>query len=616
MRKKNVGKAISLSLIAAMAVSGCKSPETYRKDADKAAYDLIHQTEKELFDRESVFSIESPEDQLRRRVFEAQGLQTSGEFSLGIENLSKPELWPEKDYPAKVDISDNSKYAQPIKISLLDALQMAAAHNFSYQQNKESVFSTALQLDLQEHYFENIYSGNVSNSVSASTSYTGSDSAVLSDSVDGGVSRRFKNGTRISASIGYAIAKMLTFGHDSSHSTAADASVTVPLLRGSGEFITTEGLTQAQRNLVYAIYNFERYKKSFAISIANSYYNVLRIHNQILNAEANYKSLKTSADRSRDLADAGRMTNIQRDQAIQGELSARNSWLSSQETYKTAVDTFKILLGLPTDAQIELDTSELDKVVAYTEKALNLDLTPAREDKVIFNDIPGPFEIDENRAVKYALENRLDLKNSKAEIYDSQRSVIILADQLRAELSLGGSAQYGLSPDNDLDIRDGNYSAFLTLDLPLDRVQERNNYRNSLLSLRRAVRSCQSLEDDIKLNIRSELRDLKDKRNSLQIQAESVRLAGDRVRSASMFMDAGRAQMRDLLEAENSLLNAKNNITSSVIAYRMAELQLQRDMGLLGIDEKGLWHEFNPQAAAEADNQISKSETGNNNQQI
>ena len=83
-------------------------------------------------------------------------------------------------------------------------------------------------------------------------------------------------------------------------------------------------------------------------------------------------------------------------------------------------------------------------------------------------------------------------------------------------------------------------------------------------------------------------------RESLLIQARSVKLAQKRVESTNLFLEAGRAQIRDLLEAQEALLSAQNALTAAIINYRVAELQLQRDMGVLKISEKGLWQEYSP----------------------
>jgi outer membrane protein TolC len=67
------------------------------------------------------------------------------------------------------------------------------------------------------------------------------------------------------------------------------------------------------------------------------------------------------------------------------------------------------------------------------------------------------------------------------------------------------------------------------------------------------------------------------------------------VSSANMLLEAGRVQIRDILEAQEALLSAQNALTAAVINYRITELELQRDMGLLKVDERGLWREFDPE---------------------
>ena len=72
-------------------------------------------------------------------------------------------------------------------------------------------------------------------------------------------------------------------------------------------------------------------------------------------------------------------------------------------------------------------------------------------------------------------------------------------------------------------------------------------------------------------------------------------MAQKRVSSTNMALEAGRAKIRDILEAQEALLSAQNELTAAVIKYRMSELELQRDIGLLNVDEKGLWQEFEPE---------------------
>ena len=53
-------------------------------------------------------------------------------------------------------------------------------------------------------------------------------------------------------------------------------------------------------------------------------------------------------------------------------------------------------------------------------------------------------------------------------------------------------------------------------------------------------------------------------------------------------------QIRDVLFAQESLLSAQNAMTAALISYRVAELEVQSDMGVIEIGEDGLWQEYIP----------------------
>jgi hypothetical protein len=47
-------------------------------------------------------------------------------------------------------------------------------------------------------------------------------------------------------------------------------------------------------------------------------------------------------------------------------------------------------------------------------------------------------------------------------------------------------------------------------------------------------------------------------RENMYIQAKAVAVAQKRVKSVNMFLDAGRAEIRDLTDAQDALLEAQN----------------------------------------------------------
>jgi outer membrane protein TolC len=589
--------------------TGCRSPAQYRAGADKVASDIIAAKQDEAFGKTEPLNIERPSDILRRRLLAQQNLAVSSEASLGTDQLKPIEHWPEPNYPQATPSNSLPDLAvepnKPVKLSLIQALQVGARNSLEYQSRKEDVFRTALALDLTRNNFRNIFSTRAQSDLSTDTTAT-----ELTDNATAGITRSFKNGADASAAMAVNLVNLLTQGGASTLGLSADATVSVPLLRGSGEYIAAEPLTQAERNVIYELWDFERYKRTFAVNIARGYFNVLRQMDTVANAKEDYRSSIASARWSSRLADAGRIREIDVDQAVQRELSARNGWISAQEQLKNSLDAFNNTLGLPTDALIELDPNDLVQLRGRAEKVLEeMRTTSQREasETVPPADAPvdlvptsykdaGPLEIGESLAAKLALENRLDLKVANGGVYDAQRQVVVKADALRAGLTLGGTAHVSdTDADGHLRFDRGNYAALLTLDLPVERTRERNDYRNSLIDLERATRSVQTLEDQIKLSIRSELRTLLESRESLKIQAQSVVVAEKRVRSTTLFLEAGRTQIRDLLEAQDALLSAQNSLTRAIVDYRIAELELQRDLGLLEVNQQGLWREFSPE---------------------
>lgn len=617
-------KAFFLTLIILFFVliiqSGCTA-KSHRLKADRTAQSIINEKQLEVLGRADDFSIERPSDILRRRLLADQALSVSGNESLGTDALEKIDHWPEKDYPASIKssknipIPDNNK---PLIITFSQALEIAAENSFDYQTQKENLFRSALTLDLTRNDYGFITDVKGDTSISVDKSQDIGSVKGLEHSGNFSLSKTLKDGSRFTANLAIDLVSLLTQGKTSSFGIVGDASISIPLLRGARTYIYSENLTQAERNVVYAVCDFERYKKTFAINVAANYLNVLRQIDQMNNAAENYKILIASARRTRRLADAGRLTEIEVDQAVQNELLARNRWISATELYKNRMDSFKQILGLPPDASVELDRSELENLISYISKIVpntgGEDVSETGK-KIPPADTPielperdksnaGPMEMDERQAIELGFKNRLDLKVREGKVYDAQRNVIVKADALGAELTLLGQARSGSSrslgmagmEDANIEPDKGIYSALLTLDLPFERTAERKAYRESYISLESAVRSFQSLEDDIKLSIRQSLRAMSEAREGLKIQNRAVSVAEKRVKSTALFFEAGRAQVRDVLEAQESLLNARNSLTSAVIDYRVAELEFQQNTGLLRIDKEGLLLEYSPEA--------------------
>lgn len=599
-------------------VGGCAS--YWREQADTQGYTIVRATQLETLGRDEPFTIEPAANTLRRRLLLDQSLPRSSPASLGADELAKPPHWPEKTMPAVRTVTPlvDIPPAGPLRLSLVEALQLAARNNRTYQQRKEDIFQAALDLDLESEEFRSTFIGTLETLWSNDLTDPQQRVKGLDHTGSIGWELKLKTGAKLTANLALDLVHMLSADEHNAFGILADVSVTIPLLRGAGEYVVTEPLTQAQRDVVYALLRFLRYRRSLAVDVARDYLGVLRQADTVENTAENYRSLIAQTRRARRLAEAARLPEIQVDQARQNELSARNRWISARQDYQASLDSFKLTLGLPTDADIRLDPAELKRLAESVEEhiapadiddaptsrpATRPTSRPTEEDVDLRPPGPsegGPYEIPSRRAVQLALDHRLDLRIARGEIADAQRQVAVTANALQTGLTLSGDARVGhrrgLSATEQDNVKfrpeHGLYTAGLLLDLPLERTAERNAYRNSYITLQQTVRNLQALEDEIKLEIRNGLRNLVEYRESYRIQQLAVRLARRRVSSTELFLQAGRAEIRDVLEAQESLVNAQNQRTAALVNYRVAELQLQRDMGVLEVLPDGLWTEY------------------------
>ena len=137
----------------------------------------------------------------------------------------------------------------------------------------------------------------------------------------------------------------------------------------------------------------------------------------------------------------------------------------------------------------------------------------------------------------------------------------------------------------------GTYTAGLNVDLPIARRTERNTYRSALISLERGKRNAAMKQDEVKLDVREAWRNLQEAKAGHEIQSVSLELAERRVESTRLLLEAGRSSTRDLLESQEALHRARNALTRTLVDHTLARLQFWRDIGILEVNENGLWKE-------------------------
>ena len=551
-----LSKNIAIVALVTMVITGCMTPNKAVRESDKAGIKLATEYWQTQTGRTNTFDISRPSDALTLRI--ALIASAQGETNVVFPSIPYTHITQSNDV---------------LVLSLQDALAIAARNDRQYQKLKESVFSTALDLDYQQYLFDTSFSGMMSSILAGDKD----DNLHSSTTANVGFQKKLSNGATIAGRLAWDVVSLLK--GDWSSTLAVDLTMSLPLLRGAGRDIVREPLTQAERNLVYSIRSFELYRQTYAVSVASGYFGVLEVAQRYYNAVDNERILEDNFRRAEMLFEAGRMQRIQLDQAKTDYLIAKEGVISQQQSFEARLDSFKITIGLPPEAKIGLDNQELDKLVA----AIALSARTAPQEPLISAEM----------ASEIALQNRLDVLTSRDNLEDAQRNLKVAADALRADVSLSAAGRVGetRTSDNDGIVNTRNWNVGVRADAPWDRRRERNAYRRQLILIDQRQRDLEEKEDSVKLSIRNNLRNVSAAQASYKIQVAALEVAKLRVESNFLFLQSGRSSMRDVLDAQSSLLSAQNSLCSSVIRWRISELDLQRDMGILQINDSGMWVE-------------------------
>ncbi|HZI30819.1 MAG TPA: TolC family protein, partial [Candidatus Binatia bacterium] len=440
------------------------------------------------------------------------------------------------------------------------------------------LYLSALSLTLARHEWTPIYSlgGNAKYSPSVTTADSSmSDNLVEQDSISAGgtagVDWLIRDVGRITSAFEVDFMRFVSGDPQLAVSSHLVATFVRPLWQDANFKQEMENLTQAERDLLYDLRTFTQYRKDFSVQIATSYYNVLGDRDIAHNSYLNLLASRKNADRTRALAEEGRVAGTDLGRQEQQELSAESSWINAVRNYKQSLDNFKLQLGLKVDANIVLDEKELTDL-----KIQNPELTA-------------------DQSIKIALASRLDYMTDEDKLDDAGRKVKVAANMLKPRVDLVASGQFDSDPDKASVLpQPQRYSGSAGLDVNagLDRTSERNSYRASLIARDRAARTVEQQEDQIKLEVRDSWRTLDQAKRNYEISKLGVQIAERRVEEQNLLAEWGRSKAQDQVDAQNALIDSKNQLTQALVTHTIARLQFWNNLGILYIKPDGQWKEM------------------------
>ncbi len=262
-----------------------------------------------------------------------------------------------------------------LKLTPDRAVELGLLSSREYQTALEDVYLQALALTLNRFEFAcRWFLRNGTTYTHVGYSSLPSESNTLNVNTDLGFNRNFAAGGQLLVDLANNLTYEYTGG---SYSVRSNAAVTLiqPLIRNAGRKVRLETLTQAERDTLYAVRDFARFRKAFWAGIAvgagggPGYLDLIQSLQRLRNAQANLKRQGETYDLYYELFRGGRKSVVDLDQFFQSFQSARQAVIEAELSLQSSLDTYKLQLGLPPRIPVELDDSLLDQFV-LTDPAL------------------------------------------------------------------------------------------------------------------------------------------------------------------------------------------------------------------------------------------------------
>jgi len=550
----------SVVLLFGSALLGCTN-NYYRQDADQESYEAIAEKTDLVPGMSANIGIDE------ERIVDLSGFPTNEDSFEFLDNEAASEVG------AHI-------------LSLNAALDLAFQHSQEHQTQKEQLYLEALSLTFDRYRYVPVFSARGGTDyqwdaedqfVADMQALTGMSTLGTSEAVNAntslGARYLLKGGGAIAVNLTNNFTRFLTGDISELGTGALIGSFTQPLLRDFGSAIETETLIQAERDLLYRLRDFTRFRKTFAVRVASNYYSVLLNRETARNNYAGLLANNLSLERERAFQAEGLRTLLQVGRLEQSSLQQDLRWTSSITRYKRSLDDFKLLLGLNSDENIALDDNEM---ILITETGM---------------DSP---DLSLEQAMELAVQTRLDLYNGLDRVQDRARKIEVAANELRPGLDLSVVASV---PDanngnlGELDFENALYTTGLDFEIPLDTKLERNNYRRSLIDYEVATRNYLLDMYNIKLDVVDLWRRMNQARKNYEINLTSVEINERRVEEAELRAELGLGDIQDTVDSQNDLTAAQTSLVSSIVDHNIAKLEFWRDLGLLYVDDSGQWEE-------------------------
>ena len=282
-----------------------------------------------------------------------------------------------------------------VVLTLDRAYQLALIHSPDLQQQRETLYLSALDVSLERFGFDSqlftgyntffTTQGRLRNGTGRSTSRLQSQIGANG----GGLNIEKLGITGSNFAVGLANTILFNFAGANTQSATSliDFSLIQPLLRGAGRERIMESLTQAERTLLANVRQMERFRRGFYLDVAigrdagagpnrggnflntpgsassnaGGFVGLLETKQQIKNQEYNVRQLESVLELFKEFFKRQRLDAVQLKNFESSVYTQQRILLNLTVQYQTSLDRYKIQIGLPPDLDVVIKDDFLDR---------------------------------------------------------------------------------------------------------------------------------------------------------------------------------------------------------------------------------------------------------------
>ncbi len=305
-------------------------------------------------------------------------------------------------------------------------------------------------------------------------------------------------------------------------------------------------------------FNLEKAKIQYALAqlnieknVTSAFYGVYQSYKRLVTAREAFQSQKENYEVIKNKVEQGLIAQEELFQAEVTLATNENSLADAEMNYENTKDQFKQTLGLPLDTDISI-------------------LPDIRIDSV---------HVDVNQAVKYALTQRMEIREQQIAIEEGIFSLIEAKDNNKFKGSI--SARVGLMGQGDkfngaFSKPDDNETIGVTLTVPIwDWGARKANIRSTELANENTEISNEEERKTIMLEVRQVCRELPKLLRQIEIARQTVTNAERTYDINVEKYRSGSLTGMELKNQQTQLTDAKNSLTDAIISYKLKLLDLK-----------------------------------------